>query len=93
MVDEVDIEISTGIDNQDLNTEISVYPNPSNGILNIINAENSEISIYNILGTKVYTLKNTDKQLSIDSQNFAKGTYIIKIKNDNEITTKRVIFN
>lgn len=53
---------------------VSVYPNPSNGVINIKNANNETIEVYNTLGSKVLTTKQT--QLNLKD-----GLYLIKVGN------------
>lgn len=61
---------------------IKVYPNPNNGmfILNLPNAEESQILISNVSGQVVYrnAVSGTQK-VSIDLSNNAKGIYMIQV--------------
>jgi hypothetical protein len=70
----------------------SLYPNPTNGTLNIDflankNRQNAEIEIFNILGEKVYTqqLKPEDESLRLSLGHLHRGIYIIRI-NSGETT-------
>ena len=84
----------------DLNKEnlISIYPNPNTGSFNIklsddvvFNAEN-ELIIYNVLGQKVFSEKNFDKNiLNIDLKNPSKGIYHVVFKNNLLRISKDVI--
>jgi len=69
--------------------EISVYPNPTNGIVNIdiINAESSKIEVYNILGNLVLT---EYKQYNLDLSNLKDGQYIIKVYTETGIAVKKL---
>ena len=62
---------------------ISVFPNPSNGKFTITTNSSSinGIEIFNILGEKVYTIKDSKHETPnlIDISNFQKGIYFIKI--------------
>ncbi len=76
------------------NTEISIFPNPNNGNFTIqfdSNTENS-IEIYSILGKKILE-KSGIKTNTIEISNLEKGIYFIKVNNQNNTKTKKVIVN
>ena len=76
-----------GIDSNQTNIKnIKLYPNPTTGKLNILNAEiNSLISIYSTSGVRVFTGKY--KGFPINLEQLTDGLYFIKINN----TTLKVI--
>ncbi len=61
----------------------SVYPNPSKGVFNIRNTSGEEIhiSVYNILGSKVYDAVSSSA-LSRVELDVLPGTYFIQLKNE-----------
>ncbi|MDF1675846.1 MAG: M43 family zinc metalloprotease [Vicingaceae bacterium] len=75
--------------------EILVFPNPSNGTLNIALTEKKEttIEIYNLVGELIYTSGNplNTQFFTINIDNQPNGIYFINIKSDNNITTKKVL--
>ncbi len=76
------IQIETGISNHTISEFGNfIYPNPSNGIVQIQNIKSKEIQsihIYNLLGAEQHNFTvNND---SIDMQNLNKGFYIISIE-------------
>ena len=76
-------EVIAEIDNQ-LNSEISIYPNPANNSLNFNNiSENAVISIYDLSGKQIVNQLNSNNQIDINS--LSNGIYIIKII-DNSLT-------
>ncbi len=72
------------------NDFISIYPNPTNGTLNITNAENAAVYVYNILGEVVASIDNADAFSTIDMSNLSEGTYIVKILTDKNVITKKI---
>lgn len=88
--------LATGISGQN-KTTISVYPNPSNGIftadLSELNGKSS-IIVYDIIGNVILTTESssTAKQL-IDLSKQANGSYFVRIINDTEVITKKIILN
>ena len=77
----------TEIDNHKLN----IYPNPSNGLINlqIANETISQLAVYNVYGALVYSLNNleTNKLLQIN-ENFAAGNYLVKVTTDKGVYSK-----
>lgn len=77
------------LENEDIK-EVSVYPNPSNGILNIDFKSDKlvEISIYDLNGKRVYQ-NQSQGFLKVNTANFQTGLYLLKIGNQFE----KVIIN
>ncbi len=69
--------------------KFSIYPNPSNGILNIESNQNiSEIILFNMNGRAVKREKSSFKQIELPSE---KGLYLIQIRTtDGEINNFKV---
>ena len=76
-----------------LNNGISIYPNPTNGIINIEFADNNiqQIIISDITGKTIAEKNNIQQNKTIDLSNFESGIYIIKIQTDNEIFTTKIV--
>jgi len=72
---------------------VSIYPNPANEILNIKNAENSDIEIYDLLGRVILSKSNISLNEQINVSRLTTGTYIIKITNNNQVKTEKFIVN
>lgn len=73
---------------------ISLYPNPTKGILNIsVSSELPEsYVIYNTLGQTVKSQKvNSSSDLTIDTSSYSNGVYFVKITKDNQTQTLRFI--
>jgi Secretion system C-terminal sorting domain len=80
------VPLSTmGIEGISANEEINIYPNPSQGILNIDFKKGSSIKIMNTLGIVIYDAKK-DKEgagvARVDLSNFASGVYVVTILNE-----------
>lgn len=74
--------------NANNNHRTLIYPNPTNGVINIINKDFNSISIYNISGKKLKEFPKTNK---IDLSDVSKGIYFIKLISDNEIIINKFI--
>lgn len=84
----------------DLSQSVNVYPNPSNGIvmvqLNLANAKDIQINVYNLLGEEVdvYSVTNAvSGNVKVDLSRFPAGVYLLKINADGESTSKKVVLN
>lgn len=86
--------------NSILNRNITLAPNPSSGLVNIITtlpeSQNIEVSIHNSLGQLVYTVKYsnvTSGAFNIDLDRYSSGVYSVTINNGSEKIVKRLIMN
>ncbi|MES2394459.1 MAG: PKD domain-containing protein [Bacteroidota bacterium] len=73
---------------------ITVYPNPSNGQLNIINENRSKINsieIFNNYGKRIYTISNITQLCEIDLSTYPKGIYFVKYNDEKEIHTEKIL--
>jgi hypothetical protein len=70
---------------------ISIFPNPTNGILNItgVNAK-SAVNIFNVFGEEVYSNELTQSGV-INVGSLAKGTYVLRVSNENENTFRKLV--
>lgn len=76
----------------DINTvAVSIFPNPASTILNIANADNSNVEVYNILGQVMMTKSNISLNEELNVSQLVTGTYFVKISNGTTITTKKFI--
>ena len=69
---------------------IAVYPNPVKEIINIRNADNSNIRIFNIEGREILNIENARNTLSIDVSYLSEGLYFMKITKNHQIFTKTI---
>jgi hypothetical protein len=86
-----------GIANPNLENQLTIYPNPTNGNLTIeINGNQNEataIEIYSLTGKMITDLKfryNTSNKITIDLTRQPIGLYFVRIITQNEIVTKKV---
>ena len=78
-IHEETLSIGTCTDIEEVETGISIYPNPAKSNITIVNAENANIEIVNALGQVVYASENISGEHSIDVRNLSNGTYFVKI--------------
>jgi hypothetical protein len=81
-----------GVKDSDGMNQLSVYPNPSNGIVmvaasNIIN----QVEVFDLAGKVIFTSNNYTNKCTINTSAYNKGMYIIKVQTDNEIQTTKLL--
>ena len=72
---------------------ILIYPNPTNGIINLEFANNNvqQIKISDLTGKTIIEKVNIQQNETIDLSSFESGIYIIKIQTDKEIITTKIV--
>ncbi len=73
--------------------QVSVYPNPTNGILNIEFSDFivQNITIVDITGKVIIEKAVTAQTENIDLSTFANGVYLIRLQTDKEIFTTKIV--
>lgn len=95
----IDCTLNTGVDLKTKEMNILLYPNPSNGILNIENKENlkiTSISIMDVQGSEVMNIQfnNYGENSLIDVSDLSSGIYFIRITINNDVQqTQKLIIN
>jgi uncharacterized repeat protein (TIGR01451 family) len=92
------IETITGIkSSSSTNDEWNVYPNPSTGVLYIVNSssvkEASQIQVINSIGQTVLEETITSNYKNIDLSKINNGVYFVKIVSDKYSVIKRVVLS
>ena len=70
--------------------EFEFFPNPNQGLLYIKTNKDTEIEIFSLIGQKVYEKKVTNSR-SIDISLLAKGTYFLRIIQNKDAQTEKII--
>ena len=87
--------VNNGILNRTFSNKISIYPNPSQGILKIQDTgfKLQSLEIYNIQGTRVYSSANfkTSALNQIDLSTFEKGIYFVKMVGAEKNQTEKIV--
>ncbi len=84
-----------GIQNQELETTLAIYPNPSSGNV-YIELQNPEplsiITVYNMNGIELLsTTKHNESIIEINLSSLATGMYILSIKTGKGVVRKKII--
>ncbi len=75
------------------NSEISIYPNPTQNMLSIEYSGGADmlIEVYSASGVKVKTIISNTELTKIDLSNFANGVYFISFTSEGQKQTKKVV--
>jgi len=84
------LSFTTGVLGTDeIDNDVIVFPNPAQDVISISNVSNSSIYIYSILGNLIFSTENKENTCTIDISKYKQGNYIIKIKYDDKIISKK----
>lgn len=78
-----------GIENEEVNPEVLVYPNPASEVINlsVLNSNLKSVRLLTIEGKEIMV---TDKS-TIDVSQVASGTYLLHISTDKGVLNKKII--
>lgn len=79
-----------GVDNFNLN-EITLYPNPSNGIFTISTQLPTDVVAIDVTGKEVFRMLNINNQTTLNLTQLQKGLYLLKLSNELGEQTKKII--
>ena len=97
-VDDASVTLPTGIFQMfEKNDNIQMYPNPTNGIISLVQQSQAImkqqiIEIYNLIGEKIYSaVNNQQSEFTIDISNQPKGIYFLNLTDGETSNTKKII--
>ena len=84
-----------GIDDYTLDNSVTVYPNPTSGLIQILNSEFriENVEVYDVFGKLLNAMSVNDHTANLDLGGYAKGTYFVKVTTERGVVTKRVVKN
>ncbi|MEI6348552.1 MAG: choice-of-anchor J domain-containing protein [Bacteroidota bacterium] len=95
IIDDVNMSIEQGINEESKNSSVSIYPNPSHGKFSINSSvaleNNAMVQITNMIGQNVYNSTLTSNNQLIDANNLTNGMYFVTIINGSTSTTIKII--
>ena len=97
VIDNMSVAVTSSLSVEGFNTsDVELYPNPTNGLINIAGTDISnikEISIFNQLGQRVMNLNASQlNNNSFDISDLNKGVYFVQLKdNSNNSKTMKIV--
>jgi Pregnancy-associated plasma protein-A/Secretion system C-terminal sorting domain len=84
---------TTGIDDNNLNASVSIYPNPSNGsfTIDLLDRDNVTITVLNNLGQEITPNTILITESKAELKIVKKGVYFITIRSEKNVTTQKII--
>ncbi len=81
-----------GVDENQANVSISMFPNPADEIVNFKASQSIEnVTIYNMLGQEILRLDDNANNVQMDVSSLSSGTYLTKVKTDSGAQTLQLI--
>ena len=87
------VSVSTGVDGQTATHEMNVYPNPTNGKVNVQigSYEHAQMSVYTMYGECIYQQTCASSNPQIDLRSQPGGVYFLKVNTMSGIVVKKII--
>lgn len=85
-------DVGQSVDDQAF-ASVVLFPNPTNATLNIENANGLSVAIMDVLGRELFMQKITTTKQQIDVENFAEGTYIVRLTDGVKVRTEKIIIS
>ena len=75
------------------NTNVQVYPNPADRVINVIAPERADIELMDLEGKQIImrATVNANEKKEINTTKVANGTYLLKVYNDHFVSTQRIV--
>jgi hypothetical protein len=78
------------VEENSIDANLSIYPNPTTGMLNISGIEGADVQIINMMGQVVESVENLNEYNQIDMSKYANGTYFVKAIVDGNVVTRKI---
>lgn len=88
---EFNYELHLGADEM-TDMEISVYPNPSTGVVSVTADGRNSIEVYNAMGQKVYEAV-MENEITMNLSHLSNGVYMIRVNGENSVATRQFIIS
>ncbi len=73
--------------------QLAIYPNPASNTFTIQNAENAQVSIYDILGKKILEVDQISNQQEVEISKISTGTYFVRIERNGSAIVEKLVIN
>lgn len=97
-VDNVNVTVTTGINESAIENSLNIFPNPAKDAVTVsaklTNADDVTITVYDVTGRVIYSNELSDVSNinnKIDVSTFAKGSYILEISTTEENIVRKIV--
>jgi len=78
-------------DNIDVETNVSIYPNPASDVLNVVaNTNIKRVRIINFIGQIMFDNSVNNSSININTSAYQSGVYIISVETSNGVITEKI---
>ncbi len=86
-------KMTTATNNEWLNSQVTVFPNPATekAIVQINDLKAEQLEVFNALGQKVQAETGSSDYFELNTADWEKGIYLIKIQTDQGMANKRLV--
>jgi len=78
-------------DNIDVETNVSIYPNPASDVLNVVaNTNIKRVRIINFIGQIMFDNSVNNSSININTSVYQSGVYIISVETSNGVITEKI---
>ncbi len=81
---------NTGIETPTI-SQLSIYPNPASGMVNIQGSANALVKIYDINGRLMFSQFSAEGQIQLDASSWAKGVYMVSYAAGTSIVSGKLV--
>lgn len=89
-------DLSTGINQPEAPSEITITQLPSSGIVHIETAQTKQtemiVSVFDMKGTTIFQAKTGKSAFDVDLNEFPSGTYVLNIRTDGKTISRKLVF-
>lgn len=84
---------TVGINALGSDNSVSIFPNPTNGILNITSVSDAKVELFDVTGKQVLltTTVSASKTQQVNISSLVEGVYILKVSNNDFVSIKKVV--
>ena len=74
----------------EFDSNVAVYPNPTQGNVNVAAPGMNQVSVFNALGQKVYDTPVSTESVTLDLSQYGAGVYMVRVAGENGVSVRRV---
>ena len=86
----VTVVVTDGVEENEA-IRISIFPNPATDVLNIASENISRVEIFNMAGQRIWEGQYSENEITIPTNSWAPGTYMVKVTAQGTAKVEKVI--
>ena len=85
-----DITVTEGVGVNNVDNNVSIYPNPATEVLNVnANSNIQSVEVMNIMGQTIQSINANDNYTQINISNLANGVYMLRVNTENGVINQK----